>query len=103
MTASERRYAILTALCRRRYDTRANHAFEFGVSKRTIEHDVMLLSLKFPVYTKQGGGGGIFVMAGFLLDRPGMNERQLRLLRRLFATLSGEDRDTVGEMLRIYG
>ena len=36
MTASERRRAILIALCNRRFDRRENLANEFGVSKRTM-------------------------------------------------------------------
>lgn len=44
MTASERRMALIEVLCLRRHDTRENLAFEFGVSKRTIEYDVQILS-----------------------------------------------------------
>ena len=36
MTVSERRRAILIALCNRRFDRRENLANEFGVSKRTM-------------------------------------------------------------------
>lgn len=39
MTAGERRRAILERLCVRRRDTRGNLAFEFGVSRRTIDND----------------------------------------------------------------
>lgn len=45
MTAAERRQAILEALCMRRHETRENLANEFGVSKRTIEYDVLNLML----------------------------------------------------------
>ena len=69
MTAAERRQAILEALCVRRHDTRENLAFEFGVSKRTIEYDVLELSLTYPIYTTQGNGGGIHVVDGFHLDK----------------------------------
>lgn len=36
MGSSERRNAIIKALCRRRYDKIGNLAIEFGVSERTI-------------------------------------------------------------------
>ena len=42
MNAAERRWAILTALCVRRQETRGNFANEFGVCKRTIDYDVFL-------------------------------------------------------------
>lgn len=38
--SKERRRAIMEVLCARRHETRGNLAFEFGVSKRTIEYDV---------------------------------------------------------------
>lgn len=68
MTADERRRAILEALCQRRHETRENLAFEFGVSKRTIEYDVVRLSQSYPIYTTKGTGGGIHVMEGYRLD-----------------------------------
>lgn len=70
MTAKERRKAILEVLCTRRHETRENLAFEFGVSKRTIEYDIMYLSLEYPVYTTQGNGGGIHIMDGYHLTLP---------------------------------
>lgn len=65
----ERRRAIMEVLCVRRHETRGNLAFEFGVSKRTIEYDVQSLSLEYPIYTTQGKGGGIHVVEGFELKQ----------------------------------
>lgn len=103
MTATERRQAILEVLCMRRHETRENLAQEFGVSKRTIEYDVLELSIAYPVYTTQGNGGGIHVVEGFRLDRPRMNDKQTALLKKLLLTLSGEDKYTMQEIIRIYG
>ena len=103
MTAAERRQAILEALCMRRHETRENLANEFGVSKRTIEYDVLNLMLTYPVYTTQGNGGGIHVVDGFRLDRPRMNDKQTALLQKVLLTLSGEDKDTMQEIIKIYG
>lgn len=103
MTAKERRKAILEVLCTRRHETRENLAFEFGVSKRTIEYDIMYLSLEYPVYTTQGNGGGIHVVDGFRLDRPRMNDKQTALLQKVLLTLSGEDKNTMQEIIKIYG
>lgn len=103
MTAKERRKAILEVLCTRRHETRENLAFEFGVSKRTIEYDIMYLSLEYPVYTTQGNGGGIHVVDGFRLDRPRMNDKQMALLHKLLLTLSGEDKETMQTIIKNYG
>lgn len=103
MTASERRQAILEVLCMRRHETRENLANEFGVSKRTIEYDVLNLMLTYPVYTVQGNGGGIYVTDNFRLDRPRMNEKQTALLQKVLLTLSGEDKETMETIIKIYG
>lgn len=103
MTASERRQAILEVLSLRRHETRENLANEFGVSKRTIEYDVLELSLSYPVFTIQGNGGGIYVTDDFRLNRPKMNEKQTELLQRLLPALSGEDKETMQNIINIYG
>ena len=100
MTAAERRQAILEVLCSRRHETRENLAQEFGVSKRTIEYE---LSLAYPVYTTQGNGGGIHVVDGFRLDRPRMNDKQTALLQKVLLTLSGEDKETMQQIIKTYG
>lgn len=103
MTAAERRQAILEVLSLRRHETRENLANEFGVSKRTIEYDVLELSLSYPVFTTQGNGGGIHVVDGFRLDRPRMNDKQTALLQKVLLTLSGEDKETMQNIINIYG
>ena len=103
MTAAERRQAILEVLCLRRHETRENLANEFGVSKRTIEYDVLNLMLTYPVYTVQGNGGGIYVTDNFRLDRPRMNEKQTALLQKVLLTLSGVDKETMLNIINIYG
>lgn len=74
MTVFERRMALLEVLCLRRHDTRENLASEFGVSKRTIEYDVQILSADYPIFSIQGKGGGIFVMEGFNLHKKYLTE-----------------------------
>ena len=76
MTAADRRRAILEALSSDKSTTRANLAFEFGVSKRTIDHDLLLLSRKYPIYAIPGKGGGIHVMDNFRLDGRYLTEEQ---------------------------
>lgn len=103
MTASERRAAILEVLCLRRHETRENLAFQFGVSKRTIEYDILTLSLEYPIYTTQGKGGGIHVEDGFRLDRPHLKSEQQELLVGLLPKLSGNDAEVMKSILKIFG
>lgn len=102
MPRAERRQEILLALCRRKKDTRMNLAFEFGVTKRTIEIDIMNLSLRYPIYTKQGGGGGIFIDEDFVPDMKFFTDKQAALAERLSEQLEGEDRAVMESILKTF-
>lgn len=54
MSAGERRQRILELLCLRRQDTYGNLASEFGVSRETIRHDIVLLMCSYPIETIRG-------------------------------------------------
>ena len=84
MGITERRAALLTVLCRRRHETIANLASEFGVSARTIRRDIDALSLDMPIYTQTGRyGGGIYVTENFQLDRKYFTKAELALLEKI--------------------
>ena len=102
MNVNERRKAILEVLCTRRHETRENLAFEFGVSKRTIEYDVMSLSLEYPIYTTQGNGGGIHIADGFKLDMKYLSDKQYFLLERIAKNLSGEDAEIMSSIIKTF-
>ena len=105
MSPVERRQALLETLCRRRFDTYANLAFEFGVSTQTIQRDVVILMCSYPIETIRGRyGGGVRVMDNFLLDcisanRNTLNVEQVELLVRVRNLLSGNDIDTLNSIL----
>lgn len=46
MKAIERRQAMLELLCERRHEKIENIAFEFGVSRKTVMHDVSSIVIK---------------------------------------------------------
>lgn len=96
---SERRLEILEYLCERRRDTVAHLAAEFGVCERTMRNDILLLSCSYPVYTKQGNNGGVFLMGHF---QPGMRyltPRQAELLKTLSVGLDGEEKKIMQSIL----
>lgn len=102
MTASERRMALLEVLCLRRHETRENLAFEFGVSKRTIEYDVQILSVNYPIFSVQGKGGGIYIMEGFNLHKRYLTNKQSAVLQELAVVLPEEDKQVILSILKDF-
>ena len=84
MGATERRYEIMRILCRRRHETTRNLASEFGVSMRTIQRDIDILSTSEPIYTQFGKYGGIYVVEGYSMDRMYMKDAEIDLLQKLY-------------------
>ena len=54
MTAADCRMEIISILVVSGHTTSKELAQEFGVTRRTIFHDVSVLSYGYPVYTKAG-------------------------------------------------
>lgn len=98
-TANERRQRIMEVLSDRRFDTRESLAAEFGVSKRTIERDIEILGCSVPIYTVQGGGGGIRVADGWYAGRRYLHSDQEALLRSLMDGLQPDQQKTMQSIL----
>ena len=92
MGTAERRYEIMRILCRRRYETIRNLASEFGVSMRTVQRDIEVLSGTEPIYTQFGKyGGGVYIVEGYSMDRMYMNEQELNVLQKLYIAADEQD------------
>ena len=65
MTTADRRLEIVSVLVVNGHVTSRELAQEFGVARRTILNDVAALTYGYPIYTKPGAGGGIFIMEGY--------------------------------------
>lgn len=65
MTAADRRMEIISILVVSGHMTAGELAQELGVTRRTILNDVAALTYGYPVYTKPGVGGGIFIMESY--------------------------------------
>ena len=110
MGTAERRHLIMKYLCRRRYETIRNLASEFGVSMRTIQRDIETLSRTEPIYTQFGKyGGGVYVMAGYSMNRMYMTEAELDVLQKLYLAAGGntspltdEERERLGLLISQY-
>ena len=85
MGTAERRYEIMKILCRRKYETIRNLASEFGVSTRTIQRDIEILSRTEPIFTQCGKyDGGVYVVDGYSMDRMYMKDSELDVLQKLY-------------------
>ena len=98
MGTSERRYKIMKLLCRRRYETTSNLALEFGVSERTIQRDIEILSRTEPIFTKAGKyTGGVYVVDNYSMDRMYMSSSEIDLLHKVSATIQDNNAFTLEE------
>lgn len=84
MGTAERRRSLFRTLCRRRHDTIANLAQEYGVSERTIRRDIEAISLSEPIYTMAGRyTGGVYVVDGYRMERSYFNDSQSAVLQKV--------------------
>ena len=103
MNTFERRMAIIDVLSERRKEQVENLAFEFGVTERTIRNDIYELSLSYPIDTKKGKGGCVFVQEGFMLRRRYLTDKEKTLLEKLAVNLSGEEAAMLQAIVKSFG
>lgn len=101
-SAIERRQQLLEAISDRRTERIENLAVEFGVSRRTIERDILVLSCSYPIVTVQGGAGGVRAMDGWYVSRRYLNDDQEALLRSLMPGLQPEQQETMQRILSAF-
>ena len=101
-SALERRQRILEKLSDCRSTTLDRLAAEFSVSKMTIRRDIDLLSCSAPIFTLQGGGGGIRVADGWYLSRRYLHDDQEALLRSLLDGLQPEKQQIMQQILTAF-
>ena len=86
----ERRRRLIAVLYERQTDTVGNLAFEFDVSSHTIRHDIRVPELEYPIYTKVGAGGGVFILDSSRLQQRWLTVRQRELLLDVCGVLDDE-------------
>ena len=85
-SAIERRQQVLEAISDRRTERIENLASEFGVSRRTIERDILVLSCSYPIVTVQGAAGGVRALLRSLL--PGLQPDQQETMQRILSAFA---------------
>ena len=89
MSTADRRAEIINILLVRRRITAKELADEFHVTVRTIQNDIQALSLGFPIYTKQGGDGGIFVGEDYTPYMNTLTPLELKVLQEMYELAEG--------------
>ena len=78
-------------------------ADEFNVTVRTIQNDIQALSLGFPIYTRQGGDGGIFVGDNYKPYMNTLTPLELKVLHEMYGLADGIHKKVLFQVLRKYG
>lgn len=71
---------MIATLYERHNDIVGNRAFEFDASFHTIRNDIRVLELKYPIYTRMGAGGGVFILDSSRLQQRWLTVHQRELL-----------------------
>ena len=103
MNTADRRNEIVGILSVRRRTTAKELADEFGVTVRTIQNDIQALSPGFPIYTKQGGDGGIFIREDYRPYTNSLAPLELKVLCELYGQTEGIHKRVLLQLLRKYG
>lgn len=103
MKALERRQAIIELLCERRTEKIENLAFEFSVNECTIRRDIQELSLSYPIYTKTGTYGGVYVAEDYYLGKQYLRSEEKELLEQLSLSLGYDQKKTLQSIIRRFG
>jgi predicted DNA-binding transcriptional regulator YafY len=103
MNTAHRRLEIINILNIRRHTTARELAREFGVSLRTIGYDIQALSPDYPIYTKQGENGGIFMKSEYKPYTNSLTPIELKTLCGLRDRTEGEQREILCQIIRKYG
>ncbi len=81
---------MIAALYERHNDAVGNRAFEFDVSFHTIRNDIRVLELEYPIDTRMGAGGGMFILDSSRLQLRWLTVRQRELLVDVCSVLDDE-------------
>ena len=98
-----RRMEIINILIVRRHTTTRELAEEFGVTTRTIRHDIQALSPSFPIYTQQGGAGGIFIGEDYKPYINTLSTVELQTLCEIYGQAEGVHKTILLQILHKYG
>ena len=92
LCVAERRMRILNFLMLQKQVTIRELKDEFQVSKNTIVRDVEFISRIAPIYTKQGNGGGIYVLPECRSYKNYLTDTEENFLYEMMLKVSNEEK-----------
>lgn len=78
-------------------------AWELEVSRRTIMNDVIVLSFDYPVYTKPGEGGGVFITENYKPYTNTLTLTEQKNLCGLYDKAEGKEKEILFRIIHKYG
>ena len=103
MNTADRRVEIISILLAKRHITAKELAVEFNVTVRTIHNDIQALSFGFPIYTKQGSEGGIFIGEDYKPYMNTLTPYELKVLKEMYEQVDGIHKRILFQILHKYG
>lgn len=100
---AHRRLEIISILVAKGHTTMRELAWELEVSRRTIMNDVIALSFDYPVYTKPGEGGGVFITENYKPYTNTLTQTEQETLSRLYRRAVGKEKEILFRIIRKYG
>ncbi len=103
MNAAERRNEIISILIVRHHITTRELAGEFEVSVNTIKNDIQALSFAYPIYTKPGVAGGVFMGGHYNPHINSLTLRELETLTEIYEAAEDRHKEVLAQILHKYG
>lgn len=103
MNAAERRNEMISILVVRRHITTKELADEFDVAVRTIKRDIQALSFAYPIYTKLGVAGGIFIGGHYNPHINSLTQKELKTLKEIYKDAEDRHKEVLAQILHKYG
>ena len=103
MSTMNRRMEIINILIIRRHITTNELAQELGVSTRTIQYDIQALSPDYPIYTKPGENGGLFIREDYKPYNNSLTKTELKNLLEIYEQMEGIHKEVLFQVIHKYG
>lgn len=103
MDTAHRRMEIISILSAKGHMTMRELAWELDVTRRTIMNDIIALSFDYPVYTKPGEGGGVFITENYKPYTNTLTLTEQKTLCGLYNKAEGKEKEILFRIIHKYG
>ena len=103
MNAAEHRNEIISILVVRHHITTKELASELDVSINTIKNDIQALSFAYPIYTKPGVAGGVFMGRHYNPHINSLTPKELETLKEIYEEAEDRHKEVLAQILHKYG